>query len=140
MLNGLPYPTVNKSSMSMSMKRFEFACITILSPETVSIVLCQCSIMDSCKCRLFQISLRRLKFRPKRIQNALKTHKEAIINQKNSRGRSPETPLREVVIPPLVPSPTRAFGTRSDFRRTTFKYVATGLMHRDVCIMKQNQI
>ena len=27
-------------------KRFEFACMAILSPETVSIVLCLCSIMD----------------------------------------------------------------------------------------------
>ena len=26
-------------------KRFEFAYMTILSPETVSIVLCQCSMM-----------------------------------------------------------------------------------------------
>ena len=79
------------------------------SPETVSIVLCQCSIMDSCKCRLFQISLRRVKLRPKRIQNALKTHIEATINLKFSRGRSPEPPLREwgyplSYSPPLVPS------------------------------------
>ena len=27
-------------------KRFKFAWMTILSPETLSIVLCQCSIMD----------------------------------------------------------------------------------------------
>ena len=27
-------------------KRSEFACMDILSPETVLIVLCQCSIMD----------------------------------------------------------------------------------------------
>ena len=70
----------NLSVGKVCMKRFEFACMTILSPETVSIVLCQCSIMDSCKCCLFQISLRRLKFRSKRIQVALKTHIEATIN------------------------------------------------------------
>ena len=110
----------NLSVGKLCMKRFEFACMTILSRETVSIVLCQRSIMDSCKCRLFQISLRRLKFRPKRIQNALKTHIETTINKKNSRGKSPEPPY-ERGIPPLVLSPTRAFGTRSDFCRTTFK-------------------
>ena len=48
----------NLSVGKVCMKRFEFACMTIISPETVSIVLCQCSIMDSCKCHLFQISLR----------------------------------------------------------------------------------
>ena len=29
----------------MCIKRFEFACMAILSPATVSIVLCQCSII-----------------------------------------------------------------------------------------------
>ena len=28
------------------LKHFEFACMTTLSPETVSIALCQCSIID----------------------------------------------------------------------------------------------
>ena len=46
---------------------------------------------------------------------------------KNFSGENPRTPLTRGGVPPLVPSPTRDFGTRSDFRRTTFKYVATGL-------------
>ena len=36
----------NISVGKVCIKRFEFACMTILSPETVAIVLCQCSIMD----------------------------------------------------------------------------------------------
>ena len=36
----------NMSVGKVCIKSFEFACITILSPETVLIVLCQCSIMD----------------------------------------------------------------------------------------------
>ena len=36
----------NMSVGKVCIKRFEFACMTILSPETVSIVLCKCSIMD----------------------------------------------------------------------------------------------
>ena len=43
----------NLSVGKVCMKRFECACMAILSPETVSIVLCECSIMDSCKCGLF---------------------------------------------------------------------------------------
>ena len=92
------------------------------SPETVSIVLCQCS-MDLCKCRLFQISLRRLKFWPKCIKNAHRGNNKLIIFS----WEFPPTPLTRGGIPPLVLSPTRAFGTRSDFSRTTFNYVATGL-------------
>ena len=34
------------SDGKVCIKRYEFACMAILSPETVSIVLCQCSIMD----------------------------------------------------------------------------------------------
>ena len=75
--------------VKVCMKRFEFACMTNLSPETVSIVLCQCSIMDSCKCRLFQISLRRLKFRPKRIQNALKNAHRGQFKLKKISGEIP---------------------------------------------------
>ena len=36
----------NMSVGKVCIKRFEFACMAILSPETVSIVLCQCSIID----------------------------------------------------------------------------------------------
>ena len=36
----------NMSVGKVCIQCFEFACMTILSPETVSIVLCQCSIMD----------------------------------------------------------------------------------------------
>ena len=64
---------------------------------------------------------RRLKFRPKTHLNCIKTHIEATINQKFSRGSSP-TPLTRGGIPPLVLSPNH-----TDFRRTTFKYVAAGL-------------
>ena len=36
----------NMSVSKVCIIRFEFACMTFLSPEIVSIVLCQCSIMD----------------------------------------------------------------------------------------------
>ena len=36
----------NMSVGTVCSKRFKFACMTILSLETVSLVLCQCSIMD----------------------------------------------------------------------------------------------
>ena len=36
----------NMSVGTVCIKRFKFVCMTILSPETVSIVLCQCSVMD----------------------------------------------------------------------------------------------
>ena len=36
----------NMSVSKVFIKHFEFACMTILSPETVSIVQCQYSIMD----------------------------------------------------------------------------------------------
>ena len=36
----------NISVGTVCIKRFKFACMTILSPETVSLVLCQCSITD----------------------------------------------------------------------------------------------
>ena len=102
-------------------KRFKFACMTILSPEIVSIVLCQCSIMD--------MQVPHLPNQPKTAeilaQNAFKTHMEATINQKFSRGRSPEPPLREGQYP-LSCSPRHS---RSDYRQTTFKYVATGLVY-----------
>ena len=65
---------------------------------------------------------RRLKFWPKTHLKCIKTHIEATINQNFSRGKSP-TPLTRGGIPPLVLSPYH-----TDFRRTTFKYVATGLL------------
>ena len=84
-------------------KRFEFACMTILSPETVPIVLCQCSIMD--------MQVPPVPKQPKTAeilaQNALKTHIEATINQKFSRGRSPNPPYKRgihlVLSPLLIP-------------------------------------
>ena len=36
----------NMSVGTVCIKRFKFACMTILSPETVLLVLCQCSITD----------------------------------------------------------------------------------------------
>ena len=36
----------NMSVCTVCIKRFKFACMTILSPENVSLVLCQCSITD----------------------------------------------------------------------------------------------
>ena len=74
-------------------KRFEFACMTILSPETVSIVLCQCSI-------IMEMQVLPVPNQPKTAEilakNAskmqIKTHIEATINL-FSRGRSPEPPF-----------------------------------------------
>ena len=40
------FKSKNMSVGKVCIKRFEFACMAILSPETVSIVQCQCSIMD----------------------------------------------------------------------------------------------
>ena len=39
----------NISVGKVAIKRFEFTCMAILSPETVSIVLCQCSFAASSK-------------------------------------------------------------------------------------------
>ena len=36
----------NMSVGTVCIKRFKFACMTILSPETVSLVLCQWSVAD----------------------------------------------------------------------------------------------
>ena len=43
----------NMSVGKVCIKRFEFACMTILSSETVSIVLCQCSIMNNASATCF---------------------------------------------------------------------------------------
>ena len=40
------FANYSKSKNMSVYKRFKFACMTILSPETVSLVLCQCSIRD----------------------------------------------------------------------------------------------
>ena len=62
------------------------ACMTILSPETVSLVLCQCSITD--------MQVPPVPNQPKNAdilaQNALKMQIEATIYQNFSRERSPE--------------------------------------------------
>ena len=86
---------------------------------------------------------------PKTAEIPAKTHPKCIKNAhrgnhklKNLSGEIPRTPLTTGGIPPLVLSPTRAFGTRSDFRRTTFKYVATGLLcyQRNKLLKKANSI
>ena len=89
-----------KKKMSVGtvcIKRFKFACMTILSPETVLLVLCQCSITD--------MQVPPVPNQPKNAeilaQNALKMQIEATIYQKFSRERSPN-PLTRVAIPPLV--------------------------------------
>ena len=76
----------NMSVGKVCIKRFEFACMTILSSETVSIVLCQCSIMNNASATCFKSAQNGCNSDPKRIQNALKTFKEATINQNFSRG------------------------------------------------------
>ena len=121
----------NISVGKVCIKRFKF-------PETVSIffsfflnilphtlagILCQCPLFDyryaSATCS--KAAQRRLKFWPKTHLKCIKTHIEATINQKFSRRRSPDH-LTRGGIPPLVLSPYH-----TDFRRTFFKYVATGL-------------
>ena len=87
--------------------------MTILSPETVSIVLCQCPIMD--------MRVSPVPNQPKTAeilaQNALKMHIEVTNKQIFSRGRSPNPPSERGY--PLSCSPYhRAFATGSDIRRT----------------------
>ena len=81
----------NMSVGTVCIKRFKFACMTIISPETASIVLCQCSVID--------MQVPPVPNQPKTVeilaQNASKMQIEATIYQKFSRGRSPEPPLRE---------------------------------------------
>ena len=104
------YESKNMSVGKVCIKRFEFACMTILSPETVSIVLSQCSVMD--------MQVPPCPNLPKTAeilaQNASKMHKEATINQTFSRERSPEPPYERQSVcvcvwgggyPPLVFSP-----------------------------------
>ena len=87
------YESKNMSVGKVCIKRFEFACMTILSPETVSIVLSQCSVMD--------MQVPPVPNLPKTAeilaQNASKMHIEATINQKFSRERSPEPLTRDRV-------------------------------------------
>ena len=75
----------NMSVGTVCIKRFKFACMTILSPETVSLVLCQWSIAD--------MQVPPVPNQPKNAeilaQNALKMPIEATIYQKISRERSP---------------------------------------------------
>ena len=110
LINSIYFANYSKSNNisvgKVCIKRFEFAYMTILSPEIVSIVfsfflyilphdlagiLCQCSIID------MQVPLVRgkaaqrwLKFWPKTHLKYIKTQIEATINQKFSRGRSPD--------------------------------------------------
>ena len=100
------YESKNMSVGKVCIKRFEFACITILSPETVSIVLSQCSVsMD--------MQVPPVPNLPKTAeilaQNASKMHIETAINQTSSRERSPEPPYERQSVCggylPLVFSP-----------------------------------
>ena len=79
------------SAGTVCIKHFKFACMTILSPETVSLVLCQCSITD--------MQVPPVPNQPKNAeilaQNALKC-KPYI--KKKSRERSPPNPLTRVAI------------------------------------------
>ena len=87
---------------TVCIKHFKFACMTILSPETVSLVLFQSGPLRICKCRLFQISPRMLKFWPKMHKNANRgNHISKIFS-----GEIPPNPLTRVAIPPLVLSPS----------------------------------
>ena len=98
----------NFSVDKVCLNRFEFACMTILSPETVSIVLCQCSIMD--------MQVPAVLNQPKTAEILAKTHKKCIKNahrgnhklKKFSGEIPPQPPLREGEYPlsrspPLVP-------------------------------------
>ena len=94
----------NMSVGTVCIKRFKFACMTILSPETVSLVLCQSST-DA------DVQVPPVPNQPKNAeilaQNALKMQKEATIYQKYSQERPPTpNPLTRVVIPPLAPPPS----------------------------------
>ena len=96
----------NMSVCTVCIKRFKFACMTILSHENVSLVLCQCSITD--------MQVPPVPNQPKNAeilaQNALKMQIEAtILYQIFSRERSPPNPLTRVAIPPLVFSPSTGF-------------------------------
>ena len=77
----------NMSVGTVCIKRFKFACMTILSPETVPLILN--GPLRICKCSLFQISPRMLS--EIMAQNALNMQIEAAIYQKFSRERSPES-------------------------------------------------
>ena len=105
-----------KSSSSLSknmsvgivcIKRFKFACMTILSPETVSLVLCQWSIAD------MQVPPVPNQHKNAEIlaQNALKMQIEATIYLFFS-GEIPPNPLTRVAISPLVLSPSTGRGAR----------------------------
>ena len=75
----------NMSVGTVCIKRFKFVCMTILSPETVSLVLCQWSIAD------MQVPPVPNQHKNAEIlaQNALKMQIEATIYQKFSREKSP---------------------------------------------------
>ena len=91
----------NMSVGTVCIKRFKFACMSILSPETVSLVLCQCSIRD--------MQVPPVQNQPKNAeilaQNALKMQIEATIYKKCSR-EIPPNPFTRVAIPLLVLSPS----------------------------------
>ena len=78
----------NMSAGTVCIKRFKFACMTILSPGALSLVLCQWSIAN--------MQVPPVPNQPKNAeilgQNALKMQIEATIYQNFSRERSPESP------------------------------------------------
>ena len=70
----------NMSVDKVCTKRFEFACMTILSPETVSIVLCQCSIMD--------MQVLPVQNQPKMAEILTQTHPKCIKNAHRDNHKS----------------------------------------------------
>ena len=95
------YESKNMSVGKVCIKRFEFACMTILSPETVSIVLSQCSV-------IIDMQVPPVPNLPKTAeslaQNASKLHIEATINQTFSRRRFPEPPYERQSVCGGIPS------------------------------------
>ena len=92
------YSTCKSKNMSVGtvcIKRFKFACMTILSPETVSLVLCQWYIAD--------MQVPPVPNQPKNAEilapNALKMQIEATIYQKFCPERSPESSYQSGDIP-----------------------------------------
>ena len=92
----------NMSVGIVCIKRSKFTCMTILCPETVSLVLCQCSITD--------MQVPPVPNQPRNVeilaQNALKMQIEETIYHFSRERSPPPNSLTRVAIPPLVLSPS----------------------------------